>query len=102
MSTVAQPATARRRPDYSILVLTLVLTVVGLLAVYSASFAIGYSDYSTVNYFITKQAVAAVVGLVLLLVCARIDLTLLRRYSPLIMAISLASLLIVLVPHVGV
>ena len=42
------------------------------------------------------------VGLALMLILLRVDYRLLQRYSPLIMLISLLSLLIVLVPHVGV
>jgi cell division protein FtsW len=102
MSAVSSRSDARGRPDYWILGLTLALTCVGLLAVYSASFAIGYSDFNNVNYFIIKQIAAAAVGVVLLLVFYRIDLGLLRRYSPIIMALSLLTLFVVLIPHVGV
>ncbi|MHB8576350.1 MAG: putative lipid II flippase FtsW [Dehalococcoidia bacterium] len=84
------------------LLLTVALTAIGLLAVYSASFAIGYSDYNNVNYFITKQVISAAAGLLLLLVFANINFKLLQRYSPLIMLISLISLFVVLLPHVGV
>ena len=35
----------------------------GLLAVYSASFAVGYHEYGDTNFFIVRQAVSAVVGL---------------------------------------
>lgn len=90
------------RPDYLILVAALALTAVGLLAVYSASFAIGLSDYHNPNYFIVKQIVATVIGLVLMAVFANIDYRLLQRFSPLIMLVSLLSLLVVLIPHVGV
>lgn len=92
----------RHRPDYWLLSLTLALVAIGLLAVYSASFAIGMNDYSNPNYFIVKQLIAAAIGLVLLLAALCIDYRWLRRYSPLIMLLSLLSLLAVLVPHVGV
>ena len=72
------------------------------MAVYSASFAIGYSDFHNVNYFITKQSISAVAGIALLLIFQRVPYDYLRRYSPLIMLFSLVSLLIVLLPHVGV
>ncbi len=78
------------------------LTGIGLLAVYSASFAIGYSDFGNVNYFITKQAMSAFAGLALMITFMFIDYRRLQRISPIIMLVSLLSLLIVLVPHVGV
>ena len=90
------------RPDYLILALVLGLTAVGLLAVYSASFAIGYSDFGNVNYFIKKQVISAIVGICFLFIFMRLDYRALQRYSPLIMLLSLISLFVVLIPHVGV
>jgi cell division protein FtsW len=91
-----------RRPDYVLLAAVLALTAVGLLAVYSASFAIGMNDYHNPNYFIVKQAISAVIGLGLMFALMRIDYRYLRNLSPLIMLVSLLLLLVVLVPHVGV
>jgi cell division protein FtsW len=90
------------RPDYYLLALALLLTAIGLLAVYSASFAIGMNDYGNPNYFIVKQVVAAFIGVAALLLMMKVDYRLLRRFSPLIMLVSLLLLLVVLVPHVGV
>ena len=61
------------------------LTGIGLLIVYSASFAIGLNDYGDVNYFIIRQLVGAVIGLLAMVVLARLDYQLLRRWSPLIL-----------------
>jgi len=98
----AEARTRQDRPDYYILLLAIVLTGIGLLAVYSASFAIGYSDFHNVNYFIDKQLISAGAGLVLLALFARLDYRVLQRFSPAIMLLSLITLLVVLVPHVGV
>jgi len=76
--------------------------VVGLLVVYSASFAIGHLEYGDTNYFIARQAAFALVGLVLLWVLMRFDYHTLRPLSIGLMAIALASLLAVLLPGVGV
>ncbi len=73
-----------------------------MLAVYSASFAIGYSDFNNVNYFITRQVISALAGLALMLVFMNIPYRHLQKLSPIIMLASLLSLLVVLVPHVGV
>jgi cell division protein FtsW len=78
------------------------LVGLGLVAVYSASMAIGLSDFNNVNYFITRQAVGAVIGAILMLFLARLDYHKLKRSSPLIMLTALITLGIVLVPHVGV
>jgi len=76
--------------------------VVGLLVVYSASFAVGHLEYGDTNYFIARQAAFALVGLALLWVFMRLDYHLLRPLSIAMMAIALAGLLAVLMPGIGV
>ena len=75
--------------------------MVGLLAVYSASFAVGELEYGDTNYFIVRQAGAAVIGLGLLWFFMRIDYHLLRTLSLLMMILALVGLLAVLVPGIG-
>ncbi|HZU76342.1 MAG TPA: putative lipid II flippase FtsW, partial [Dehalococcoidia bacterium] len=90
------------RPDFWLIGVTAALVAVGLSAVYSASFALGYADYHNVNYFIVKQAEAAAIGVVLLFACYALPYGWLRGFSPLIMLCSLVALLAVLLPHIGV
>ncbi len=94
--------TALSRVQVAVFVPTVALTLIGLLMVYSASFAIGLYDYGNVNYFITRQVMFAVPGAALLLIFMRIDYQRLRWLSPLILLIALAALLAVLVPGIGV
>ena len=78
------------------------LLILGLLAVYSASFAVGYLEYGNTNYFVARQAIFALVGVVVLVLFMRMDYHRLRALSVPIMAIALAGLLAVLIPGVGV
>jgi cell division protein FtsW len=77
------------------------LLVAGLLAVYSASFAVGELEYGDTNYFIIRQAGAAVLGLGLLWFFMRIDYHLLYPLSLLMMVLALVGLLAVLLPGIG-
>jgi cell division protein FtsW len=77
------------------------LLVAGLLAVYSASFAIGELEYGDTNYFIVRQAGAAVLGLGLLWFFMRFDYHHLYTISLLIMILALVGLLAVLLPGIG-
>ncbi len=99
------PSTAGRlirgQPDYLLALVVALLVGLGLLAVYSASMAIGLADYNNVNYFVVRQAAGAVIGAIMLVVFARIDYHTLKRWSPLIMLVALMGLVIVLIPHVG-
>jgi cell division protein FtsW len=99
------PATAGRlirgQPDYLLGLVVALLVALGLLAVYSASMAIGLADYNNVNYFVTRQAAGAVLGAIALVFFARLDYHDLKRWSPLLMLGALAGLVVVLIPHVG-
>ena len=78
------------------------LVIVGLIAVYSASFAVGELEYNSPYYFIARQAIWAVVGTGLLIFFMRTDYHQLRNLSPLLMLAALAGLAAVLVPELGV
>jgi cell division protein FtsW len=77
------------------------LLVVGLLVVYSASFAVGELEFGDTNYFIIRQAGAAVVGLGLLWFFMRLDYHFLRTASLFMMFLALVGLLAVLLPGIG-
>ena len=90
------------QPDYLLLGLVVGLVAVGLLIVYSSSFALGLLAFNDANYFVIRQAIWAVIGLALLLVVMRVDYRWLRSISPLLMLIAIVSLVAVLVPGLGV
>jgi len=78
------------------------LVVVGLLVVYSASFAIGHLEYGDTNYFVIRQAAFALAGVGLLWLFMRLDYHILRPLSTPLMIIALVGLLAVLVPGIGI
>ena len=88
-STRSTPAHA---PDYLLLTSIIMLSVIGLIAVYSASYALGSAEFKDANYFIKKQALAFVLGTVVMTVAALIDYRVLMRLSLLIMFVALVAL----------
>jgi len=78
------------------------LVVLGLLMVYSSSFALGLAAFNDANYFVARQAIWAAIGLGLLITLMRIDYRWLRSVSPLLMLVAIVLLLAVLVPGLGV
>ncbi len=89
-------------PDYLLLVATTMLVIAGMLAVYSSSFAVGYHEFGNTNYFVTRQAVFALVGVAAMVFFMRMDYNRLRRLSLPMLVIALVALLLVLVPGIGV
>ena len=79
------------------LALIAVLTVTGLVAVYSASFVIGLAQFSDSHHFIVRQALWAVMGGVLLLAATRLDYHMLRRFAFPLMGLTLVLLLFTLI-----
>ncbi len=89
------------QPDYVILALVMALLVLGLITVYSASFALGQVEYNDVTYFVVRQVGGALLGLTALVILMRMDYHLLRQVSPFLMAAALLGLVAVLVPGIG-
>ncbi len=92
-------ATSRLRPgkpDDAIFVTALALVVIGLVFVYSASFAIALSAFDNINYFIVRQGVSALIGLAAMVVLMRVDYHRLRVVSPALMLVAVLSLAAVL------
>ncbi len=89
------------RPDLVIVATVLALTGIGLVIVYSASFAIGLNDFGNVNYFVERQVAGTVGGLIAMVVLARMDYHRLRRLSPLLLLAALCGLALVLFPGVS-
>ncbi len=72
------------------------LTGLGLVMVYSAGAWLGHSTYSGWEHFLSRQAMFAVAGFVLMVTMSRMDYRLLRRFAPQLMLGAIAMLLMVL------
>jgi cell division protein FtsW len=103
MGVTAHPARLRvGQPDYVILATVGALVVLGVLAVYSSSFALGILEYGDATFFVFRQALFAVLGAAALLLLMRTDYRQLRAISPLLMLAAILGLVAVLVPGIGV
>jgi cell division protein FtsW len=102
MAVTAHPARLRTSsPDYVILAAVGVLVVLGVLAVYSSSFALGLLEFGDANYFVLRQVMFAVLGATLLWLLMKSDYRMLRVISPLLMLAAIVALCAVLVPGIG-
>lgn len=101
MVVAAIGRTRPRRPDFWIVGTVVALTAVGLVAVYSASFAVSLHDFGDAHYVIARQAQGAVLGLIVMAAAARFPIDRLRRLSPLILLAALIGLAFVLTPGIG-
>jgi len=84
--------TKTTRADYALLVVVVLLVVLGLIMVYSATFML----QPDASYFLRKQILWAVLGFTMLVVMSRLDYRILQRLALPIMGLSSLSLLVVL------
>ena len=90
----------RRGPlDMPFLVLTLVILAIGVIMVLSASFARAYYSYGNPTKYFVKQLIFAVTGVALMFVTSNISVRTMRRWSVLLLLVSIA--LLVMVPFIG-
>jgi cell division protein FtsW len=88
----------RRELDSRLLILvTIALVAFGLVMVYSATSAAAAVGGKNPNYYLERQGIYGAVGLVLMIVAQRWDYRRLKALSPLLMLISIGSLVAVLV-----
>lgn len=64
----------RHRPDYVLLVITAILLVFGLIVVYAISPGVAVQKNVSNNYYVTKQILAVVLGIVAFSIVSRIPL----------------------------
>ena len=83
--------------DMTMLFLILVLLAVGLVMMFSASYAYAYYYYGNSYYFILRQGMFALVGVVLMLAISTFDYHQLHKLNLPIFAVSILLLLMVLV-----
>lgn len=91
------------RGNISILLVTIFLSAFGIIAIYSASGYVAKTQYGDEWYFVKKQLIGFVLGLVAMFVCARMDYRKLQgkkiRWVALLVPILLLAL--VFVPGIG-
>src|SRR5215510_12385775 len=89
--------TTGRKPDYALLTVVGILVPIGLVMVYSASFVDAFTIHGSQLYYTWRQLVAALIGIVGLLVAQRLDYRFWRKYSVQLLGATLVLLLLVLV-----
>ncbi|HEV2310982.1 MAG TPA: putative lipid II flippase FtsW [Acidimicrobiia bacterium] len=97
------PAAAPRPAHYLLLVATVVvLNVVGIVMVLSASSVLSITTYGSAWYFFERQLIWTVLGAVAFYVALRIDYRRWRDWTRPLLFVTTAMLVLVLVPHFGI
>lgn len=89
------------RPDFVLVVLISILTIIGLIMISSASVVMSRTVANQSNYYLFSQAGAAAIGLILLYVFSKIDYRFWAKISPILLGLSIVLLVAVFLPGIG-
>ncbi|MFW5873171.1 MAG: putative lipid II flippase FtsW [Bacillota bacterium] len=87
--------------DFPLLIITLILILMGLIMIMSASGVKAYSQYDNAHYFFKRQIIFAIIGLFLMYVTSLVDYKIYYNNSKIILLLSFILLTIVLLPGIG-
>lgn len=93
---------ARPAPDLTIIVSTLLLLVIGVIMVYSASAVRAFHDFGDSMYYLKRQSIFAVLGVICMVFAMKTDYWLWKKLAKPLLIISFVLLIIVLIPGIGV
>lgn len=101
--TTASPrATKRVAMDHSLLIITIVLALVGLVMVFSASAVVAGNRFHDPGYFLKRQLAWLAFGFLLLHLASHIDYVWWKRLSIPLLGLTAVLLAMVLIPSLGV
>jgi cell division protein FtsW len=99
--TRLQTTHKRHQPDYVLLFTVLLLTVIGVITVFSASTVLALHNGVSASYFATRQLIAAILGGGLMIGLTFFSYKRFYQLAPFILLLTIGLLLLVLVPGVG-
>ena len=88
--------------DLPFLLLTVLLTAIGLIMLFSASFPSAYYESGNAAYYFKRQLIFAVAGFVAMLFVGKVNYQRWRGAAIPLMAVSAFLLILVVIPGVGV
>lgn len=93
---------SKPKGDYLLFIAVILLTLIGLVFIYSASKYSALSTYGDKFFFVKKQALGIVFGVVAMCITAKMDYHKLQKIWVFVTIVAVVLLVLVFVPHLGV
>lgn len=93
---------ARSSPDIVLITATLLILTIGVIMVYSASAVLAFNQYGDWFYYLKRQLLFAVLGIIAMFITMNTDYWIWKKYANLILLVCFVLLVIVIIPGVGV
>lgn len=94
--------TNKQKPDYLLALVIFALSVFGLVMIYSASVVISYKIFGYNNYYLNKQVISLLVGILAWIIFSLIDYRVWQKYAFGLLILTLCLLIAVFIPGLGV
>ena len=84
-----------------IIIMTLMIVFIGLISVYSSSHIWALYKFNDAYYYIKRQGIFCIIGLVIMKIVSCIDYHQYKKYAKILLYISLFLMILVLIPGIG-
>lgn len=84
-----------------IIIYTLLLSIIGLIMIYSSSYIFSASKYNNPYRYVILQGIFLIMGIIIMIIFSKIDYNLYKKYSNIFLLISAILLILVLIPGIG-
>ncbi len=85
----------KHRPDYTLLIVSLLLSVAGLIVVYAISPGLAATKGVSNNYFVTKQVIAIGLGLAVFAIASSMPVSVIKKSRNILIALTLVGVVAV-------
>lgn len=90
-----------KKEDHRLLLVTTILICIGFIMIYSSSSLYAYEKFHDASFYLKRHIVHFIIGLMLAAYVIKLDYKKIRNYAKILLAISIFSLILVLVPGLG-
>lgn len=87
--------------DYPLFYITLLLSLIGVVMIFSASYYYAYYQFHDSYHFLKKQILGLILGLIVMSITSHMDYRVFKRLSVIIYILGAVCLILVLVPGIG-
>lgn len=94
--------TFRKLWDFDLFILLVLISLFGLMMVYSSSFTFAVLEYDDATYFFKRQLIWLAIGFVIFTIVSFIPYKLYGKYIAFLVFIALILLAVVLIPEIGI
>lgn len=89
-------------PDYNLFFIVVLLVIFGIIFLSSASSVISFQEYNDSRYMFLKQVAGIIAGFAMMGVFYKVDINFWKKWSFPVLVVSIAALIAVFIPFIGV